>query len=559
MPDDGAWQRLPSPLRELLEGTPGAVGVLDPELRYLYVNPALARINGAPADAHIGRTITEMVPGIDARVDVLRAVLDDGVPRETTSSGHTRARSPLARRYFHGAYHRLEVDGKVVGLAGILLEVTASRQQQHELEQARERLAMLDRASARIGTTLDMDTTCAELAAFLVPVLGDAATVEILPPDDTSAARGAAPGLLRLRRASVVVAPHLAALVRDIGPAGEYVDYRPGSPTRRALESGRPVIENLPGADRVRRAVSHPGRAAAYRSAGVHSELVAPLVARGRRLGTATLLRAGASPPFTEDDAVVAADLALRAAVTLDNARRFTREHSIALDLQRALLSEPGAPPPGLDVAFRYRPAGTSALVGGDWYETVALPDGTALLAIGDVMGHSLEAAVDMSRYQAMLRMVATEGLSPGPILDRMDRLMSPLDPGRPATCLAVVVDPATGACVYASAGHLPPALVAPDGTVTLLPVDPGPPLATGFGGFPEATALCPPGHHLLLYTDGLVERRDESIDASLARLTRLRLPPGANAEQLLDAVLAGLAPAADDDVAMLAASPRAG
>ena len=557
MADDAVWQRLPSPLRELLEGTPGAVGVLDTELRYVYVNPALARMNGAPAAAHVGRTIEEMVPGIDARVDVLQAVLDDGVPREAMSSGQTRGRPAPGRRYFHGAYHRLEVDGRVVGLAGILLEVTASRRQQHELEQARERLAMLDGASTRIGTTLDVGTTCAELAEFLVPVLGDAATVELLPDDGVLAPGGR--GVLRLRRAAVVAGPRMEGFVLAVGPLGEHVDHRQGSAARRALETGRPVVENLIADDGLRRAVPRPGLAAVHRAAGVHSGLVAPLVARGRRLGTVTLVRAAGSSVFTEDDAVVVADLALRAAVTLDNARRFTREHGIALDLQRALLSEPGPPPPGLEVAFRYLPAGTSALVGGDWYETVALPDGTALLAIGDVMGHSLEAAVDMSHYQAMLRVVAAEGLSPGGILDRMDRLMAPLEPGRPATCLAVAMTPGTGRCVYASAGHLPPAMIAPDGSVRLLPVDPGPPLATGFGGHPEATAVCPPGHHLLLYTDGLVEHRHESIDDSLARLTRLRLPADTDGERLLDAVLAGLSPSAEDDVAMLVVTPRPG
>ncbi|MFD9126898.1 PP2C family protein-serine/threonine phosphatase [Kitasatospora sp. NPDC059571] len=333
------------------------------------------------------------------------------------------------------------------------------------------------------------------------------------------------------------------------------MDYQAGAAVPRCLAGGRPVVDNALPDDRFGRSAPNTARVAAYRAAGIHSALVVPLPARGRRLGTVTLVRAGDSPGFGDDDVLVAQDLARRAAVSLDNARRYTREHGIALALQRALLAEPGAPHPGVQVAFRYRPAGASALVGGDWYETVALAGGTALLAIGDVMGHSLEAAVEMSHYQAMLRIVAGEGLSAGPLLDRMDRLLAQVEAARPATCLSVVMDPARGLCTYASAGHLPPALVAPDGTVELLPVDPGPPLATGFGGFPEATAKVPPGHHLLLYTDGLVERREESIDASLARLTRLRLPRGAGGEQLLDAVLADLSPAPDDDVALLTAA----
>ncbi|MFC6593983.1 SpoIIE family protein phosphatase [Kitasatospora paranensis] len=554
MAQDGPWQQLPSPLRELLEGTPGAVGVLDTDLRYLYVNPALARMNGAPPEEHVGRTIAEIVPDIDARDDVLRAVLADGVPREAVSSGHTRVASPAGRRYWHGAYHRLEVAGTVVGLVGIVLEVTASRHQQHELEQARERLALMDSASTMIGTTLDMDTTCGELADFLVPVMADAASVEVLPPDG-AASRGAAPGHLRLRRAALAAVPALLPHVQRFGAPGETVDYQPGSAIPRCLASGRPVVDNALPDDRLGRSAPNTDRVAAYRAARIHSALVVPLLARGRRLGTVTLVRAGESPGFGDDDLLVAQDLARRAAVSLDNARRYTREHGIALALQRALLAEPGAPHPGLRVAFRYRPAGTSALVGGDWYETAALPDGTTLVAIGDVMGHSLEAAVEMSHYQAMLRIVAAEGTSPGLLLDRMDRLLAQVETARPATCLAVIMDPARGVCTYASAGHLPPALVAPDGSVELLPVDPGPPLATGHGGCPEATAKLPPGHHLLLYTDGLVERREESIDESLDRLCRLRLPREATGDQLLDAVLAGLSPAPDDDVALLAAA----
>ncbi|MFD0527327.1 PAS domain-containing protein [Kitasatospora arboriphila] len=259
----------------------------------MYVNTALARLNGAPAADHIGRTIAEVVPGIDARLDVLRAVLADGVPRETTSSGQTRVPSPLARRYFHGAYHRLEVDGTVVGIAGIVLEVTASRQQQNELERARERLAMLDSASTRIGTTLDMDTTCVELARFLVPELGDAASVDVLPPEEAPAAH-TLPGVLRLLRASLVSVPELEETAAALGKAGEHIDHQPGSAARRALESGRPVIENMPADDRLGRAAAHPDRLAALRRGGVHSGLVVPLLARGRALGTVTLIRAAA-------------------------------------------------------------------------------------------------------------------------------------------------------------------------------------------------------------------------------------------------------------------------
>lgn len=542
-------------LRGILEGTSAGVGILDPGLRYVYVNPALARINGVPAEAHLGRTIAEVLPGIDGREDVLRAVLDDGLPREVTSSGHTQAPSGLERRYWHGAYHRLEAEGAVIGVVGIVLEVTASRQQQRDLEQARERLTLLDAAATRIGTTLEMDATCGELADFLVPLLADVASVEVLPVAQGEGGGRPARGVLRLRRTALSSVPRLRERVQVFGVAGEYVDYQVGSAIPRCLETGKPLMQNLLSDEELVRAAPNTERVAAYRAAGIHSALVVPLSARGHPIGTVTLVRAGDSPGFTAEDVVVAQDLAGRAAISLDNARRFTREHDIALGLQSALLAEPSSPHPNLEVASRYLPAGSSALVGGDWFDAVQLPGGRTLLAMGDVMGHGVEAAVDMSHYRAMLRVVAADDQPPHRILERLDALIAATETGRPATCLLVLVDPVRGVTWYSSAGHLPPAVFGPDGTAGLIRVPAGPPLGTGFGGYQLARGRCSPGWVLLLYTDGLVERRGEDIDESLARLAALRLHPGGSLEELLDQVLDRLVEqAVEDDVAVLVA-----
>ncbi|MFD8599554.1 SpoIIE family protein phosphatase [Kitasatospora sp. NPDC059646] len=553
---DTPWNDLPQPLRRVLDGTPAGVAVLDTRLRYRYVNPALAAMNGVPAEQHLGRTIAELLPGIDPREDVLRAVLADGQPREITSSGRTRAGSPEGHRYWYGAYHRLETAGRPVGLVGIVLEVTAAHRQQRELEQARARLALLDTAATRLGTTLDVDTTCGELAAFLVDHLADAATVELLPHPDSRHARTLPDGGRRLLRTAIAAKPALLEQVRQVGERGEHVDYRPDSAVLRCLAEGRPVIENLLTEADLRRSAPNPERIADYRAVGIHSAMVVPLTARGHRIGTVTLLRTDPSPGFDQDDAVAAQDLAVRAAIHLDNASRFSREHAVAVDLQRAMLAEPGSPHPDITVAFRYRPAGTSALIGGDWYETVALPDGRTVLAIGDVMGHGIEAAAHMSHYQAMLRAMALLEPNADRLLARMDGLAGDVHDYRPSTCLAVYAEPARGRYCFASAGHLPPAVVRPDGDVALLPVEPGPPLGTGQNGYAPSIAVLPPDHTLLLFTDGLVERRDEDIDRSLRRLTARRLPAGAGPERLLDALLAGAPDPAEDDIALLAAAP---
>lgn len=559
-PDGGpefwdAWSaRVQELLGQILDGTPAAIGVLDNELRYRYVNPTLAQMNGVPAEKHVGRTVAEVVPDVEAREDILHAVIEDGIARETVSSGHTRADSPLERRYWHGAYHRLEHHGRPVGLVGILLEVSAARHEQRELERARERLALLDEAATRIGTTLDMDTTCQELAEFLVETLADAATVEVFPDHGTS--RTPRGGSLRLRRAAMASVPHLEAVLRPLGVPGTFVDYQPGSSIPRCLATGRPVIDNVPDDAELGRVAPGAGRVAAYRAAGIHSALIVPLTARGHDVGTVSMIRAGDSPVFDETDAVIAQDLAGRAAISLDNARRYTAEHNAVVQLQRALLAEPGRPHPDLDVAYHYRPAGRGVLVGGDWYETVALDGGRTLLALGDVMGHGLEAAVAMSRYQAMLRVIAAREPTPDRILLELDHLLHTTGAERPATCVIAVADPARGTCTCASAGHLPPVMFGPDGQAALLPVPPGPPLGTGHGRYTSLTVPWVPAGTLLLYTDGLVERRHEDIDASLARLTRIRA--SAAPADLLGQVLAQVAPAdPEDDIALLAARPK--
>ncbi|WP_308014130.1 SpoIIE family protein phosphatase [Streptantibioticus parmotrematis] len=544
-------------LRRLLEGTTAGIGVLDTELRYLYVNPALARMNGVPAEAHLGRTIGEILPALDAREDVLREVLADGRPRETTSSGHTRAASGLDRRYWHGAYHRLEEDGAVVGIVGIVLEVSASRQEQHDLERSRARLALLDTAVTRIGTTLDIDTTCAELADFLVPDLADAASVEILPPDATTVVEHPG-GMLRLRRAALAALPTLREAAERLGRPGSDVQYQRTSQIRRSLETGQARILNLPTDAQLAVAAPDSDRVAAYRAMGMHSALVVPLTARGETVGTVTMVRVGDSPAFGNEDLIIAQDLAGRAAISLDNARRYTREHGIALELQRALLSEPTHPHPGVEVASRYLPAGRSALVGGDWYDTIRLPFGRTLLAMGDVMGHGVEAAVDMSNYRSMLRVVGAADLPPHRVLRQLDTMIAGSGEGRPATCLLALADPARGRISYSSAGHLPPAVLGSDGDTRLLTVPPGPPLGTGVGGYELVTSAWRPGSVLLLYTDGLVERRGEDIDASLARLGRLRLDVDGPLDALLDTVIDRLVTTeAPDDVAVLAARVR--
>ncbi|MGP3950060.1 SpoIIE family protein phosphatase [Streptomyces sp. 7N604] len=545
-------------LRHVLADTPAGVAILDTSLRFLYVNPAFAGMADIPAAGLIGRTLTEVAPGIESRTDVLRQVLQDGEPREAITSGRTRAEPPYERRWWHGAYHRLEIAGRVSGVVVMVLEVTTAQRQQRDLEQARARLALLDAAATRIGTTLDMDMTCTQLADFLVPLLADMATVEVLPSEVPESKPLKPTGGLRMRRAALASVPALRDALRHFGKAGEYVAHQPGSAVARCLATAGPVLENLQTDEELSRSAPDAGRLAVYRAAGIHSTLVIPLAALDHPFGTVSLARAGDSPGFTDEEVVISQDLAGRAAISIGNARRYARSQGIALELQRALLAEPGSPHPNIELASRYLPSGSSALVGGDWYETVRLSFGRTLLVMGDVMGHGVEAAVDMSYYRSTLRYVAATGLPPHRILRQLDATVSDSESARPASCLLALADPARGICSFASAGHLPPALFSADGTAELLDLPNGPPLGTGLGGYEQATRELREGQVLLLYTDGLVERRDEDIDVSLARLADLRPSVTGDLDELLDEVLRHqVGEAADDDVAVLAARIR--
>ncbi|MER7667252.1 SpoIIE family protein phosphatase [Kitasatospora sp. NPDC096128] len=538
----------PDLLREVLATAPVGIALLDDRLRWQYLNPAFTTVTGLRRADLLGRA-AEATAFADA-VPALRRVLADGHDREHATGGPDGVGSPVPPG-LRVRYRPLRHAGRTTGVIVVVLDdPDPARAQLRELEQARARLALLNAAAERIGTTLDIGTTCAELAAFTVPALADFAVVDVLPPEAEPARPGrpGGPGGRRLHRAAVRVVPELDAACAELARPGESVRHREGSAAARSLAAGIPVLAD-PGPDDAC-------------PAGAASLLVLPLTARGRLVGLLTLGRTAATPAFTPDEAALLGDLAARAATGIDNARSYTRSQGIALELQRALLSEPGNPHQNLALASRYLPSGSSSVVGGDWYETVRLPFGRTLLAMGDVMGHGVEAAVDMSHYRSALRDIAGMDLPPHRILRQLDHVISADDTARPATCLLALADPGRARWTLSSAGHLPPALITPDRPTELLHVPTGPPLGTGLGGYEQTTRPLDPRQTLLLYTDGLVERRNEDIDTSLARLAALRLPATGDLEELLDAVLHSLAPppapAAEDDIALLAARPKA-
>ncbi|MFF0509041.1 SpoIIE family protein phosphatase [Streptomyces fimicarius] len=558
--DDGMPSYVdPKTVAALFDGNPAAVAVLDHELRYTYVNPALERLNGLTAASHIGRTFSQVLPELRGQAAALRDVLAGGKPREETIRGQTWAASDADQRFWRATYHRLDIDGAACGLMAIVVEITDITRQREELEQARGHVALLSTAAVAIGTTLDMDTTCKELADFVVPDLADVAAVDVFPAEVGHAVRRPAPGVVRLRRAALRGDGELDEQMQRFGYPGQYVDFAADSAVTRCLAANEPVVDDWEHHQR-RRAGITSDRIAASKALGLRQALVVPLTARSRPLGTLTLVRGEGSAVFDGQDVAVARELAVRAGVDLDHARRYDHEHSIARELQRSLLSEPWGPHPHVEIATRYLPADRGVLVGGDWFDVVPLQDGRHLKAMGDVMGHGVEAAVAMSQYRSLLRLLAGEDLPPHRILEQLDTMVERSGLDRAATCLLAVVDRFGGVCEVASAGHLPPVFIDPGAAgARVVPVPVGPPLGTGFGGYRTASVPCGPGTVLFMYTDGLVERRGEDIDVSVRRLASLTMRPGGRLEDLLDQVLDRFGADAEDDIAVLASRIREG
>jgi serine phosphatase RsbU (regulator of sigma subunit)/anti-sigma regulatory factor (Ser/Thr protein kinase) len=437
---------------------------------------------------------------------------------------------------------------------------------------ARRRLALLNEAGARIGTTLNVERTAQELADLAVPGLADFVSVDLLD----SVTRGEEPAAgpvgadVMLRR---VAHQSAAPGVPEAAVALGAVDTYPGfSPPARCLSTGQPVLSGEDDPDFVRWISGHEARSATVRTYGFHSIMAVPLRARGVTLGVAVFARGSSSGRFEQDDLILAEELSGRAAVGVDNARRYTREHTNALTLQHSLLPHGLPQQVAVEVAYRYLPAGSGAGVGGDWFDVVPLSGTRVALVVGDVVGHGLHASATMGRLRTAVRTLADVDLPPDELLTHLDDLVTHLTyddesvpGGMPsageigATCLYAVYDPVSRVCTIASAGHPPPAVLYPDGRVTVVRLSPGPLL--GVGGLPfEATEVeLPEGSLLAFYTDGLVEARDHDIGLGLDRLCRALSTPVPSLDVTCEAVLKALLPdSPDDDVALLLARTRA-
>src|ERR1700729_1437208 len=284
-----------------------------------------------------------------------------------------------------------------------------------------------------------------------------------------------------------------------------------------------------------------------------------PLAARGAVIGCATFGRAAGRPAFGPADIADAAGLLSRAALCIDNARLYDREHQTALALQRGLVPGPPHIPAEMEVARRYLPVGAS-VVGGDWHNIVALPGGRAALIVGDAMGHGPDAAAVMVQLRASAHTLADLDVAPGEVLRRLDRMAADMAVPFAATCISAVIDPAGSSCVIAQAGHHPPVLVLPGGSTRVLDLPTGLPLGLGGGSFEATRISLPPGATLALYTDGLVESRTRTLDNGMAALRQslsVSLADPGSLREACNSVTEALRDQGEDDITLLLARVR--
>ncbi|MEU0005728.1 SpoIIE family protein phosphatase [Streptomyces sp. NPDC006314] len=555
------WQRDRAILDGLFRRCPIGLVVQGPDLRVLRVNRAIERFTGVPAADFRGVPIGHMLLPDDARraVDRVRQVMETGRPLIYSEQFARLEKDPARERVALVSSFRLEdPSGRILGVAELIEDIT-------ERHRAQRRLALLDQVGSRIGTTLDVAETARELAEVMVPHLADHASVDLLQPvtvGDEPAQAVAGP-VVRVGTCGVGAQqpgpPH---------PQGAPVEFAPGTPQARCLAEGRPVLEAVLPPD----SFSLAGRQGACApDLGAHSLIVVPLAARGLVLGVLTLWRSRHPDPFEADDLTLAQELASRAAVAIDNARRFTQQQQTAFTLQSSLLPRAVPDQSAVEVALRYLPACAAPGLGGDWFDVIPLSGARVALVVGDVVGRGIHAAATMGRLRTAVHTLASLDLEPDEVLSRLDDLVALLaaeqeaSGERPvgeqvvgATCLYAVYDPVSRRCSVACAGHPPPVVTAPDGQAALLDLPTGPPL--GLGGLPfEARELeLAEGSLLCLYTNGVIGERHLDADIGLAKLCAALTRPADALERTCQGVVDSLVSARpSDDIVLLIARTR--
>ncbi|NUR01683.1 MAG: SpoIIE family protein phosphatase [Streptomyces sp.] len=543
-----------------LTQSPCAVAVYDERLRLSRVNDAMVDVIGLPEERMRGLRLPEI--GGKPQSEELEAhmvqVLATGRPLDVQTymrtGGEDRAHAWLARMA-----PVTDAEGRVRGVCLAAHDFTDNYL-------ARERLQLVNEASVRIGSTLDVTRTTQELVDVLVPALADLVSVDLLDLQE----HGGEPPLRLTAPVGLRRAAHLSVnpgTPEAVLKPGQLEHYPAGSPQADSLIAGRTIVASVSSGDLDQWLSWHKARAERVKEYGIHSTMSVPIQARGQTLGVAVLTRFRRPDPFSADDVLLAEEVTTRAAVCIDNARRFSRERETALALQRSLLPRSLPRTAAVDAASRYLPAARAG-VGGDWFDVIPLSGMRVAMVVGDVVGHGIQASATMGRLRTAVRTLADIDLAPDELLTHLDDLVVRLsaeagNDGSPgevgATCLYAVYDPVSRRCTLARAGHPPPVVVPPGGVPQQVELPAGPPLGLGGLPFESAELELREGSVLSFYTDGLIETRDRDVDASHRMLCDALETYSDSLDETCDRVLHALLPSggALDDVALLLARTR--
>ncbi|WP_406315382.1 SpoIIE family protein phosphatase [Streptomyces sp. NBC_00118] len=558
--------------QSVLEGfqtrSPVGMAVMDLDLRYVWLNDTLERFGGVPREQRLGRRLSDLFPGLQADTieRLMRKVLVTGVPvTDYEYAGWSWADPHRQHAYSTSFFPLLDADNSVTGVGYMVSDVT-------ERWNARQLLSLVNEAGTRIGRTLDVMQTAQELADFAVPHFADFVIVDLLEPVLSTEGHGAwltdagpASATPVLRRAGM-------SSVREgcpeaVARIGERADFLPPPHDAELLINGEPVLIPTLAPSEDLWVAEQSEKAAKIREFGLHSLICVPMRARNTALGLTTFVRSLNTISFQPDDVLLAQDLVARAALCVDNARRYTREHTAAVTLQRSLLPHALTGGTALEVASSYLPADATDGVGGDWFDVIPLSGARVALVVGDVVGHGITAAATMGRLRTAVQTLADMELPPDELLAHLDDLVLRLSEEKTdddaanrsstaflgATCLYAVYDPVTRRCTMARAGHPPPVVVAPAGHISFPELPAGPPLGLGGMAF-EATEIELAENSLLgLYTDGLIEGVDHDMELGMSRLGEVLAQPDVDLSDLCTSAVQQLVPVPQpDDIALL-------
>jgi len=567
-----------------------SMSVFDAEQRYLWLNTVACEVMGTDEQALVGRAYPYGVPADVSNIGMLQAlrdVVESGRPVHYES--YTRAPSGIREHAWNLEFWPIHDD------AGEVCAVGLAAFDSSEQHWARQRLTVLDDAALSLGRSLDLVQTAQELTELFVPRFADFASVDLLESvmhGEEPTESGADPVELR-RVAHLSRTEGVPEAVVGLGTTDTYPPY---SPLAQAFHGGSTVLSGGSGEQDFDRWITGaPQRARKMRVFGetVTSMMAVPLIARGATLGVAALYRTRPDE-FNQDDYTLAKEIASRAALSVDNARRYARERATALTLQASLLPHGTARQSAVDAETPYRPADSQAGVGGDWFDIIALSGARVGLVVGDVVGHGIQACATMGRLRTAVQTLADVDLPPDELLAHLDDLVIRIggeaegaegvegdgeasgkkhstdfdkdfrgDLGEAgqtgATCLYAVYDPISHTLTAASAGHPPPVLLLPDGSTEVLDISVGPVL--GVGGLPfEALEVKLPRDTLIaLYSDGLLRSPEHDPDAGIEQLREVLGSSGSTLEERCDHILSTMLPEHPaDDVAFVLARTKA-